>query len=229
MTNVFSFPTGDDAAYEEPHAASATASDTASDVASDAAPCAYSIAVIVGSPRRRGVSNQLTQQLVEALGEKDPSLNFAIWRTSDHQVAPCDGCGACRQTYRCRHRDDMDGLIELLDATDRLFVVSPVYFAGPPSQFKAVLDRLQPYWERRCGPAMREEFRKPIRSAFVVAVGDGGDPHGFQPLVGCVRSALGASGFSLEGFFGSTGWDPSDGLDPEFIDAVHQQIRQGLE
>ena len=34
---------------------------------------------------------------------------------------------------------------EMLNACDQLTVVSPVYFAGAPSQLKAFLDRLQPY------------------------------------------------------------------------------------
>jgi multimeric flavodoxin WrbA len=187
----------------------------------------HNIVVVVGSPRPRGVSNQLARQLVDAIGKKAFDLRFSVWRTSDHRIAPCDGCETCRAAYRCRHRDDMDGLTDLLDAADQLLVVCPVYFAGPPAQFKAVLDRLQPYWERRCGPTMREEFRKPVRPASIVVVGEGSDPHGYEPLIGCVRSALGAAGFSLDAQFDAVGWRPDAGLDPRLADAVYDQIRQG--
>ena len=70
-------------------------------------------------------------------------------------------------------------------------MVSPVYFAGPPAQLKALLDRLQPYFwsDARAGAK---------RPAVLHVVGEGGDPHGFEPLVGIVRSALACAGFTLE-------------------------------
>jgi hypothetical protein len=65
-----------------------------------------------------------------------------------------------------------------------------VYFAGPPSQLKAALDRLQPhYW--------KGTRRQPKRPACLYVVGEGGDPHGFAPLVTICRSALAVAGFEL--------------------------------
>ena len=85
----------------------------------------------------------------------------------------------------------MRELYALLDDADELVVVSPVYFAGPPAQLKALLDRLQPYFwsDARAGAK---------RPAVLHVVGEGGDPHGFEPLVGIVRSALACAGFTLE-------------------------------
>jgi multimeric flavodoxin WrbA len=81
--------------------------------------------------------------------------------------------------------------MEALDEADELHVVSPVYFAGPPSQFKALLDRLQPhYW--------KNTRTLPKRPAYLHVVGEGGDPHGFEPLVTICRSALSVAGFTLE-------------------------------
>lgn len=84
----------------------------------------------------------------------------------------------------------MAELLRLLRVADELTLVSPVYFAGPPSQLKAVLDRFQPcYWAG---------LRKgPKRPAHLIAVGEGGDPHGFEPLVVICRSALAVAGFEL--------------------------------
>lgn len=91
---------------------------------------------------------------------------------------------------RCVIRDDMDDIYPLLEDADELIVVAPVYFAGPSSQLKAVLDRFQPYfWTRQ---------RARRRPCTLHVVGEGGDPHGFDPLVGTVRSAAAVAGFRLE-------------------------------
>ena len=84
----------------------------------------------------------------------------------------------------------MRELYALLDDADELVVVSPVYFAGPPAQLKALLDRLQPYFWSDA----RADAKRP---AVLHVVGEGGDPHGFEPLVGIVRSALACAGFAL--------------------------------
>ena len=84
----------------------------------------------------------------------------------------------------------MDDIYPLLEDADELIVVAPVYFAGPSSQLKAVLDRFQPYfWTRQ---------RARRRPCTLHVVGEGGDPHGFDPLVGTVRSAAAVAGFRLE-------------------------------
>ena len=83
-------------------------------------------------------------------------------------------------------------------------MVSPVYFAGPPSQLKALLDRLQPYYWTNA----RVEEKRP---AVLHMVGEGGDPHGFSALVSIVRSALAVAGFRLETVFDWVGKIDNDG------------------
>ena len=53
-----------------------------------------------------------------------------------------------------------------------------------------MLDRFQPYFWTRT--------RARKRPCTLHVVGEGGDPHGFDPLVGCVRSAAAVAGFRLE-------------------------------
>ena len=84
----------------------------------------------------------------------------------------------------------MDDVYPLLEDADELIVVAPVYFAGPSSQLKCMLDRFQPYFWTRT--------RARKRPCTLHVVGEGGDPHGFDPLVGCVRSAAAVAGFRLE-------------------------------
>ncbi len=220
------------------------------------------VLVIVGSPRRRGVSARYADDLVKGLNDSD--VRVEEWRLATSSVGGCTGCEGCRRfvaraTQRdeavwrvarntvgvtskatksaaesaatsssevspteeaafatatepvprvsCVIKDDMQRLYTLLDAADEVHVVSPVYFSGPPGQFKSVLDRLQPYWELRCGPAAGprdpHETKRPVT---LHAIGAGGDPFGFTPLETIVRSAFGAAGFSLVKTVDCIGW-----------------------
>lgn len=152
--------------------------------------------VICGSPRARGRSAVLADGICATYKKTCPSDEIVLISLADVRIAPCTGCGACESTrcdragMYCVIADDMARMYALLNECDSLCVVSPVYFAGVPAQLKAVLDRLQPYfWSHR-----RFEKKRP---AEVYVVGEGGDPHGFGPLVGTVRSALAVAGFEL--------------------------------
>lgn len=176
--------------------------------------------ILVGSPRANGRSAALADQLFEACIEDFPNDEVALAPVSTLDIEGCTGCDACKrgggfasaenvsgenaagelcagasadgsEEFRCALHDDMDEVYPLIDAADELVVVSPVYFAGAPSQLKALLDRLQPYF-------WTDARMQPKRPAALHVVGEGGDPHGFAPLVGTARSALSVAGFSLD-------------------------------
>ena len=166
--------------------------------------------IIVGSPRIDGRSAHLADLLFESCIDECPDDELALAPVSTLAIEPCQGCDACKalaaraaggeaaedgQTdeapRRCVIDDDMAEVYELIDAADELVVVSPVYLAGAPAQLKALLDRLQPYF-------WTDERHREKRPATLHVVGEGGDPHGFEPLVGVVRSSLSCAGFALE-------------------------------
>lgn len=168
--------------------------------------------IIVGSPRTNGRSAALAELLFETCIEEYPDDEVALAPVSTLDINPCQGCDACKALAmrssagvageaegeaddgafrRCVIDDDMADIYELIDTADELVVVSPVYFAGAPAQLKALLDRLQPYFWTDA----RLQAKRP---ATLHVVGEGGDPHGFEPLVGVVRSSLSCAGFTLE-------------------------------
>lgn len=163
--------------------------------------------IIVGSPRANGRSAALADLLFEACIEACPHDELALAPVATLDIEPCRGCDSCKALMervcetagddegvaarRCVIEDDMCEIYELVEAADEVIVVSPVYFAGAPAKLKALLDRLQPYFWSDA----RLQAKRP---ATLHVVGEGGDPHGFEPLVGVVRSALSCSGFSLE-------------------------------
>ena len=174
--------------------------------------------IVVGSPRADGRSAHLADELFNACIEECPEDGVSIVSVASIEVGPCRACDACKQAteapealpedddnlaimplvaesdavlHRCVIHDDMTEVRKHLDAADELIVVAPVYFAGPPAQFKCLLDRLQPYfWSD-----VRTRGKRPC---VLHVVGEGGDPHGFEPLIGCVRSAFACAGFQLE-------------------------------
>lgn len=154
-------------------------------------PGASSYVVLCGSPRVGGRSARLAREIAGVQAAAHPRDYVVSLSVADADVHGCVGCGACRTSGECVFDDDMASIWEVLADADELHLVSPVYFAGPPSQLKAVLDRLQPhYW--------RGTRRAPKRPAHLHVVGEGGDPHGFEPLVTICRSALAVAGFRLE-------------------------------
>lgn len=174
--------------------------------------------IVVGSPRPDGRSASLADELFNACIEECPEDGVSIVSVASLEVSPCRGCDACREAtvapeklpesddnlaimplvaqsdavlHRCVIHDDMTDVRKHIDAADELIVVSPVYFASVPAQLKCLMDRLQPYYWSN----VRKQGRRPM---VLHVVGEGGDPHGFEPLIGTVRSAFGAIGFDLE-------------------------------
>ena len=158
--------------------------------------------IVSGSIRPEGKSAFLSDALADALAAAGDSVS--LMRLSDDiDIDPCLACDFCKLGEGCVIEDAMGDLCAMLDEADRLIVVSPIYFAGPPAQFKAVLDRFQVYY-------WTDARTKPKRPALLFAIGDGGDPHGYEPLVGIVSSALAVAGFSLEETCGCIACDEGD-------------------
>ena len=184
--------------------------------------------VIVGSPRENGRSASLASELFDACIEECPDDGISVVTVAGMDIAACIGCDECRKasanaiaaisgsvaddgdaeaqyhleqnasvrfsdanSHACFMEDDMKVVREHMDAADELIVVCPVYFASVPSQMKALMDRLQPYY----WSDLREGDKRPLT---LHVVGEGGDPHGFDPLIGTIRSAFSVAGFHLD-------------------------------
>ena len=180
--------------------------------------------ILVGSPRTGGRSDHLAEMLFEANIDERPEDELFLVPVSEIEVGSCIGCNACRKKFevtvrdddgnevtnlrhRCVFDDDMQVIYDLLDEADVLTVVCPVYFSGTPAPMKCLLDRLQPYfWKyREDGPIL------PKRPLDLHIVGEGGDPHGYGPLVSEVKAPLALAGFGLEHIFDWIGKISADG------------------
>lgn len=146
--------------------------------------------ILMASPRRGGRCAQWAGDV--AAGYRADGVDVDIIQVCDLHIAGCLNCDGCRYgpEYRCIIDDDMARVDKALASAEELVIVTPVFFAGPPAQLKALLDRLQPHFWRKTRAL-------PKRRAALCLVGDGGDPYGYDPLVVIVRSALAVGGFSV--------------------------------
>lgn len=175
------------------------------------------ILFISGSPRAH--TSEALLALIER-GAREAGARSKRFLLSKKHIAPCRGCGHCEKTGSCILADPTaetslsDDYLELLDAlehADALAIISPVYFAGPPAQLKALLDRMQPFWARKYVLGQESPEKRPAQ---IFIVGGGGDSHGYDPLVTIARSSLAVAGFSLEKIQNFIGFKPSNEVAP---------------
>ncbi|WP_041225197.1 flavodoxin family protein [Cryptobacterium curtum] len=178
--------------------------------------------VMCGSPAD-GICRRAAQTALHLLAEQHPTDEVKLIDVAALNMSWCVGCNRCKDLGRCFMRDDMDEVIATLSRASSLSVVAPVYFAGPSAPYKALLDRLQPLFWNRMHNAGKTDVR---RSARLLVVGQGGDPHGFDPLVVCTRSALAVAGFLLDVVEACIGQDAEEILRrvPAWIGCSHDKI-----
>lgn len=154
--------------------------------------------LIQGSPRVNGTCAKVIRMLNRYLEQERSDVELEIFDIARRDVTGCNGCDFCKDSDGCIIEDDMEYLEEMIDAADRIILATPVYFAGPTSQMKAVIDRLQPYYWKYM--ARKDEGLPPVekRPLTLYVVGDGGDPHGHDSLVVCVRSSFAVAGFGID-------------------------------
>ncbi len=93
----------------------------------------------------------LLERALEGAAEADPSAEKRNLVLNELKLAPCQNCGFCEKWGHCRfaESDDMKGIYELLDESDRFVIASPIYFASISAQLKIMIDRCQAIWSRK--------------------------------------------------------------------------------
>ena len=140
--------------------------------------------IINGSPRINGQSAKVIRMLSLLIENKLPDVEVELFEIARHP-------------NECIIEDEMAEVLDLLETVDRVILVTPTYFAGIPSQIKAVLDRFQQvYWSYT---AQREAGTLPTKRPLnLFILGDGGDPHGYEGVLATIRSAFAIVGFSVD-------------------------------
>lgn len=117
--------------------------------------------ILMGSPRKNGNTSQMATAFIDELslhGERCVRVDLY-----QKKIEPCIDCRRCQADhgiFGCPIRDDLQEIFDLILASDRIILATPIYswFCTPP--MKSLLDRLvrgmNKYYGEVRGPALWE-------------------------------------------------------------------------
>ena len=164
------------------------------------------VLVFLGSPRKKGNSEILTEAVLEGVREAGGSPE--IIRLCDLKISPCISCGGCNKTGKCVVEDDMTPLYDKIITIDKIIVASPIYFYGITAQTKAFIDRTQALWNRkRLMEKKGEWLENTDRKGFFISVAATRGARIFEGAVLTMKYGFDAMGINYDGDFLVTGPD----------------------
>jgi len=102
---------------------------------------AKKILVLLGSPRRKGNSAILAEQIIK--GAKSQKAIVETVYLHGKNIAPCKGCMSCQKkgSNGCSIQDDMQDIYPKLIEAEGWVIASPVYWFTMSAQTKIFMDR----------------------------------------------------------------------------------------
>ncbi len=97
------------------------------------------VLIISSTPRKGGNSDILCDEF--AAGAEEAGNKVEKVRIADLKIGYCTGCYVCQKTGKCAIKDDAQGVIDKMMASDVIVLASPVYFYCISAQLKALFDR----------------------------------------------------------------------------------------
>jgi len=148
---------------------------------------AKKVLVLLGSPRRKGNSAILADQIAQ--GAKAVGARVETLFIHGMKISPCKSCYACQKpnSKGCSIKDDMQEVYKKLREADAWVIASPVYWFTVSAQTKLWMDRcfaLLPYAkevfaDKRIAIAMSYGDNDPFKSGCVNALRTFQDAYGY--------------------------------------------------
>jgi multimeric flavodoxin WrbA len=112
------------------------------------------VTILIGSPRKNGSSSLLAAEAERGL--RDQGVGTETVFLNDLAIKGCQACYWCKKNdvADCAVKDDMQEIHRLVQESDGLIVVSPIYFSGVTAQTKAWLDRMFPFMNMNLVPKL---------------------------------------------------------------------------
>jgi multimeric flavodoxin WrbA len=157
---------------------------------------AKKVLVVLGSPRRKGNSAILADQITK--GAKSARAQVETIYLHGKTIAPCKACLTCQKknSKGCSIKDDMQDLYFKLIEADAWVIASPVYWFTMSAQTKIFMDRCfalpayhkDPFRGKRIAIAMTYGDEDPFTSGCVNALRVFQDAYGYTKslIVGIV-------------------------------------------
>ncbi len=95
---------------------------------------------IVGSPRKKGNTEILTQHTLQAIAEE--GLDTELISLAGLDIRPCDACEVCQKEEQCHFDDDLFPIYLKMKEAEAIILASPVYFGSATALIKAFMERV---------------------------------------------------------------------------------------
>jgi multimeric flavodoxin WrbA len=97
------------------------------------------VIAIGGSPRLKGNTNYLIDQVLEELNNR--GLETEKFILSQYKIGPCQAHDNCGSLTECLQKDDAQIILEKFAQADGIVLASPVYYYSISAQMKIFIDR----------------------------------------------------------------------------------------
>jgi len=164
---------------------------------------------VVGSPRKNGNTEFLTQHTLRAIAEE--GLETELMTLAGLDIRPCDACRVCQKEERCPIEDDLFPLYTRIKEAEAIILATPVYYGSATALVKAFMERVA-----HIG-APRRVYAGKVGGPLVVAR-RGGHNFTFAQLM---------YWFHILGFFmpGSTYWNIAFGREKGEVEGDEEGLR----
>ncbi len=130
----------------------------------------------LGSPRSNGNTDTLANRILDGARSAGVEVESVALRGLD--IQPCTGCDRCWKNGRpCIFSDDMARLYDSISRADVLLFATPVYWYGPTTIMKALIDRLVVFNRPQGRPLVEG------KAALLVSAYEEKGPEAVEPLL----------------------------------------------
>lgn len=105
--------------------------------------------ILSASPRKNGNSDLLCRQFKK--GAEESGYEVEQIYLYDKKIGFCRACYACFKTGKCVMQDDMEKILEKMQASDVIVIATPTYFMTMNGMLKNTIDRFLPKWQELGG------------------------------------------------------------------------------
>ncbi len=127
------------------------------------------ILAISSSPRIGGNTETMLDTAISTLESR--GANVEKIQLTKLNGGPCIACGGCAKTGRCILKDDYTTLNDKIEAADHLIFATPIYFGSMCAQLKALIDRGQPFFEKKYNLKQPSPARETEKSCLILTCG----------------------------------------------------------
>lgn len=123
------------------------------------------VLVLYGSPHKNGNTNKLLNNFLKNLFYDKIKIVSAYEKSAN----PCIDCRHCAKEAKCIF-SDLDDFNEFIKSANIIIIASPVYNRSLPAPLKAIIDRMQRYYNEK--KFLKKKNHYSPKKAFVLLTQD---------------------------------------------------------